>query len=395
MPSRPLPPVRLGVIGLGNMGAHHARTLASGSVPYCTLAAVADSNERRTADFGDVPRFTDGRALIRSGHVDAVLIATPHFSHVPIGIAALKAGLHVLMEKPIAVHQADAQRLLRAHKNPAQVFAAMFNQRTDPHYQKVRELVRSGELGALHRISWTITDWFRTRAYYESSPWRATWAGEGGGVLLNQCVHNLDLFIWIFGQPATVRSLCQLGRFHDIEVEDNVAALFELPDRTLATFNTSTGETPGTNRLEIAAERGRLVLEDNRLTLVRNEVPASEFSRTCPEGYLRPSTWTVDIPLPASRGEQHLGILKNFVAAIQSGEPLIAPASEGLDSVALINAILAASLEDRTIKLPFSASSYSKLLNKLIADSRPRAEVDDDLRDRWTRSHDFGPSSKA
>ncbi len=262
------------------MGAHHARTVATGLVPGCTLAAVADTNERRTAEFPDLPSFSDGRALIRSGHADAVLIATPHYSHVPLGVAALAAGLHVLMEKPIAVDVTGARRLLAAHKDPDQIFAAMFNQRTDPHYQKVRELVRSGELGALHRISWTITDWFRTHAYYASSPWRATWAGEGGGVLINQCVHNLDLFVWMFGQPARVRSLCQLGRFHDIEVEDNVAAIFEFADRTLATFNTSTGEAPGTNRLEVAAERGRLVLEDNRLTLERNERPATEFSRT-------------------------------------------------------------------------------------------------------------------
>ena len=361
--------VRLGLVGLGNMGSAHARMLIEGRVPGATLAAVCDVDEQRLAPFAGVPGFTNSRRMIDSGAVDAVLVATPHYAHTTIGIEALRAGLHVLVEKPISVHKADAQRLIAAHRGKKQVFAAMFNQRTDPYYQKVRELVCGGELGPIRRVNWIITDWFRPESYYASGGWRATWAGEGGGVLLNQCPHNIDLFQWMFGMPARVRGFCQLGRYHAIEVEDDVTAYFEYPDGKTAVFITSTGEAPGTNRLEITAEQGRLVLENNQLSYTRNEVPTAQFSRTTRGMFSRPEIWNVDIPLPNHRGEQHLGILKNFTAAILRGEPLIAPAAEGLRSVELANAILLSSLQGRTVELPLSAPVYEKTLKKLIAGS--------------------------
>lgn len=383
----------MGVIGVGNMGHWHALQLWNGAVPGAVLTAVCDIDPERMVAFGGLSKYHDALSMIRSGEVDAVLIATPHYSHVPIGIDALRAGLHVLVEKPIAVDKSDAERLIAAHQSDSQVFAAMFNQRTDPHFQKVRELVQSGELGKIHRIQWVITDWFRTEAYYQSSRWRATWAGEGGGVLLNQCVHNIDLFQWIFGLPWRVRSICQLGQFHEIEVEDHVTAIFEYAGGALASFSTSTGETPGANRLEIAAENGLVILENNRLTWHRNEVPATTFSRTCKEGYLRPATWQVAIPLPSHRGEQHLGILKNFARAILHGDPLIAPAREGLDSIELLNAILWASFADRTITLPIDAAGYRRVLRRLAKASSLRPETKNHRRS-WSKSHDFGPSTQ-
>ncbi|HEX8372515.1 MAG TPA: Gfo/Idh/MocA family oxidoreductase [Chthoniobacterales bacterium] len=186
--------IRLGVIGVGNMGGSHAQTVLGGKVPNCELAAVSDFNPKLAEKFPGTPFFADGMDLIRSGTCDAVLIATPHFTHTSLGIAALEAGLHVLVEKPISVQKADCERLIAAHTDEKLVFAAMFNQRTDPYYIKLRNLIRSGELGELRRVQWTITDWFRTEAYYRSGGWRATWGGEGGGVLLNQCPHNLDLW---------------------------------------------------------------------------------------------------------------------------------------------------------------------------------------------------------
>ncbi|MCX7869809.1 MAG: Gfo/Idh/MocA family oxidoreductase, partial [Terrimicrobiaceae bacterium] len=208
--------------------------------------------------------------------------------------------------------------------------------------------------------------------YYASGGWRATWKGEGGGVLLNQCPHNLDLFQWMFGMPARVRGFCQLGRYHNIEVEDDVTAYFEYPDGTTAVFITSTGESPGTDRLEVTAERGRLVFEDGRIEFLRNEVPMSEFSRTTKNAFSRPGIWKVEIPMAPSRGEQHVGILKNFAAAILHGERLIAPAAEGIHSVELANAILLSSLEGKTIELPLSAFAFKKKLQSLMASSRPR-----------------------
>ncbi len=363
--------LRLGIIGLGNMGRAHCNTILSGKVPGCELAAVCDTDPDALARFPEVPGFGESAALLASGTIDAVLIATPHYSHTTIGIAALKAGLHVLVEKPISVHKADCERLIAAHQSKKQVFSAMFNQRTDPYYQKVRELVHGGELGKIRRINWIITDWFRSEAYYASGGWRATWGGEGGGVLLNQCPHNLDLYQWIFGMPSKVRGFCQLGRYHQIEVEDDVTAYFEYPDGTTGVFITTTGEAPGTNRLEIAAEQGKLVLEHDKLTYTRNEIPTEKFSRTTTGSFSRPAVWNVEIPLPATRGEQHVGILKNFTNAILHGEKLLAPACEGIHSVELGNAILLSSLKGTTVDVPISGPAYERELKKLISTSKP------------------------
>ena len=366
--------LRLGIIGLGNMGSGHAASIQAGNIPRCRLAAVCDEDAGKLAKYSGIPGYTDSNALIRSGDVDAVLVATPHYSHTTIGAAALKAGLHVLVEKPISVHKADCERLIAAHRSKKQVFAAMFNQRTDSVYQKIRELVKGGELGRIRRVTWTITDWFRSEAYYASGGWRATWAGEGGGVLLNQCPHNLDLYQWIFGMPSKVRGFCKLGYHHKIEVEDDVTAYFEYKDGTSAVFITSTGEAPGANRLEISAERGRLVMEGGKLAFIRNEVPMTEFSRTTKESFSRPPVWNVEIPV-VQRGQQHNGILKNFTNAILDGEKLLAPAAEGIHSVELGNAILMSSMLGETVEIPFASAKYEKLLKKLIASSRFKKKV--------------------
>jgi predicted dehydrogenase len=366
--------VRFGIIGLGNMGSNHARSLLEGKIPLATLSAVCDESPQATSRFPNIPAFTSVEALISSGLVDAVLIATPHFSHTPFGIAALNAGLHVLVEKPISVHKTDCERLIAAYQPGRQVFAAMFNQRTDPFYAKLRDLICTGELGALRRIQWTVTNWFRSEAYYNSGGWRATWAGEGGGVLLNQCPHNLDLWQWLFGMPDKVRAFATLGRYHAIEVEDDVTAYFQYNDGTTGVFITSTGEAPGTNRLEVAAERGRVVLENDRLTFTRNEIPTSEFSRTTTQPFAAPPTWQVEIPIQG-HGPQHNGIITNFVEAILDGAPLLAPATEGIHSVELANAMLLSSFEGETISLPLDGARYEKLLRLKMAESKAKTGV--------------------
>ncbi len=363
--------VRLGIAGVGNMGGYHARQVLAGAVPGCVLAAVCDTDAGKLAAYPDADQFTDSGEMIRSGMIDAILIATPHYSHTPIGIEALRAGLHVLVEKPISVHKADAEKLIAAHRSRKQVFAAMFNQRTDPFFQKIRSLVKGGELGEILRVQWTITDWFRSQAYYDSGGWRATWAGEGGGVMLNQCVHNIDLFQWIFGMPSKVRALCCFGRHHAIEVEDDVSAIFEFPNGATGVLVTSTGEAPGVNRLEISGDLGRLTCEQRKLSFVRNETGAAEYLRTTKEGYLPPATWRVEIPVPGESGNQHLKILVNFIRAILHGDELIAPAEEGLNSLELINGIQLASFKDRTVEFPVSAAQYAAFLRDRIAGSAP------------------------
>lgn len=364
--------VRIGIAGVGNMGSVHARNILDGKIDRLVLAGLSDGDPRRMDGFAEVPHFATLEEMIASVGLDAVIVATPHYHHVPMATTVLQAGLHVMVEKPIAVHKADAEKLLAVAKSRRkQVFAAMFNQRTDPYYQKLRAMVQGGELGKVRRINWIITDWYRTETYYGSSQWRATWAGEGGGVLLNQCPHNLDLLQWIFGLPKQVRAFCGFGRYHNIEVEDDVTAYLEFAGGMTGLLVTTTGEAPGTNRLEIAAEHGRVVYEADRLRFTRNAVAMSEFSRTSPEAFGRPETSEVEIKVDG-HGVQHNGILQNFVNAILDEEPLLSPAREGIRSVELANAMLLSAWTNKTVDLPISSALYARRLKEKIKHSRPR-----------------------
>ena len=367
--------VRLGIVGLGNIGQHHFGYLSAHKVSRAELVAVVDAVPARLDQYKAYKTFTDPEELFRSGLVDAVIIATPHFQHTTLGIAALKQGLHILIEKPVSAHKADAERLMAAHsQNPDLVFAGMFQMRVHPRYQKIRKLLLDGELGQVVRMSWIMTDWFRTEAYYASSGWRATWKGEGGGVLLNQCLHNLDTMQWLLGMPARVRGFCQLGRYHRIEVEDDVSAYLEFPGGATGTFVSSTGEWPGTNRFEIVGTRGKLVLESDKLSFTRNEVDMLEFSRTARLGFSTPEVWRVEIPF-GSCPNPHAVLTQNFVNAILDGEALIAPGAEGIHSVELANSILYSSLRDQTVELPLDSATYENTLNQLIAGSTLEKKV--------------------
>jgi len=361
--------VRIAVIGVGGMGTFHANYLKAGEIKGAELAAVCDIDESRMAGFSDIPRFKDSAELLRSGLVNAVLIATPHYEHTTVGVDAMNLGIHVLTEKPIAVHKADAERMIEAQKVKNVVFAAMFQMRTEPLWKKVKSLIERNELGDITRITWIVTDWFRTEAYYASGGWRATWSGEGGGVLLNQCPHNLDLMQWLFGMPSKIRSFCGFGKKHDIEVEDEVTAYLEYPNGATGMFITSTGEAPGTNRLEIAGDMGRVVIEGGKIQFTRNETPASEFLKTSKQGFARPPVWNVEIPLSGPAGG-HKVITQNFVDAILNGAPLIAPAPEGIKSVEIANAMLYSAWTDKTIDLPIDSAAYESALKERIAKSR-------------------------
>ncbi|MBD5778504.1 Gfo/Idh/MocA family oxidoreductase [Pelagicoccus sp. NFK12] len=367
--------VRVGIIGLGNMGSAHARMIKEGKVPGLELAAIADERSDVSKAFPDIRFFESGSYLIKSGEVEAVIVCTPHYSHTTYGIETLDAGLHLLVEKPISVHKADCERLIEASKGKDVVFAAMFNQRTDPAYLKLKHLIESGELGEIERVQWTITDWYRPDAYYASGGWRATWSGEGGGVLMNQCPHQLDLWQWLFGMPETIWADCQIGRFHDIEVEDSVTAVMKYADGKRGVLITTTGEAPGTNRLEVACARGRVILENGKVEWLRNEVENREFLKTTKNLFGKPDTWKVEIPFP-NTGEQHLGVLKNFAKAILDGELLIAPAAEGMNSVELANAMLLSAAEGGEVSLPMDSSRYEALLKSRIAASKPKARVE-------------------
>jgi predicted dehydrogenase len=369
--------VRVGIIGMGNIGKYHADYLLQGKVDRCELVAVCSTSPNKLESYQEkgLKIFGDANELIRSKTIDAVIIATPHYQHTSLGIAAFEAGLHVMSEKPISAHKADAERLIAvAKKHSNQIFGAMFQLRVEPRYMEIRKLIQSGQLGQIVRTNWIITDWFRSEAYYQSGGWRATWRGEGGGVLLNQCLHNLDVLAWLLGMPARVRSFAQLGRFHEIEVEDNVTAYFEYPNRATGVFITSTGEAPGTNRFEIAGSRGKVVLEKDKLVFTENKVDAQEYIKTSKIGFQKPDAETREIPIE-NAVLPHAILMQNFVNAILDGEKLIAPGDEGIWSVELANVMLYSSLADEIIEMPMSGAAFETKLTDLISESKTQKTV--------------------
>ena len=366
--------VRLGIIGMGNIGKYHAEYLLKHKVSRCELVAVCDA-VAPLDQYKPLKTFTDGEALIKSGEVDAVIVATPHFQHTTLGIVALETGVHAMIEKPISSHKADAERLIAASKKfPQVVFGGMFQLRTEPRYKKIQKLIQDGDLGQIVRVNWINTDWYRTEAYYASGGWRATWKGEGGGVLLNQCLHNLDTMQWLVGMPSHVRGFCQLGRFHQIEVEDNVSAYMEWANGATGVFVSSTGEAPGTNRFEIVGSRGTLVMENNKLHFTRNEADMLEFNQSAKQGFVKPDVWNVEIPFE-NAVVPHSIIIQNFTNAILNGEPLIVPGAEGIHSVELANSMVYSSLLGQTVELPMDSAGWETKLNQLIAESKVQKKV--------------------
>jgi len=369
--------VRIGIIGLGNIGQIHVNNLLESKVPRGVLTAVGDAFPDKLPEYAvkGLKTFDSGEALIGSGEIDALMVATPHFQHTTLGIAALEAGLHVMVEKPISAHKADAERLIAAaNARPELTFSGMFQMRVEPRYQKLRELVQDGELGDLIRVIWIMTDWFRAEAYYQSSDWRATWKGEGGGVLLNQCLHQLDALQWIVGMPSKVQSHIGIGKHHDIEVEDDVTCYMEYANGASGAFITSTGETPGSNRFEICGTKGRAILENDRLLVTRNSVPSDEWSRTSKIGFQQPETTVQEIPIPCAENA-HAKLVSNFVNSILDGEELIAPGASGIGSVELANVMVYSGILGKAIDLPMDGAAWEAKLNELIANSTHEKKV--------------------
>ena len=368
--------VRIGIVGMGNMGKYHADYLIKGKVAHAELSAVCSTSPEKLSAYKDpVAVFGNGEEMIRSGSIDAVLVATPHYQHTSLGICAIENGIHLMVEKPISAHKADAERLIEVSaQHPDIVFGGMFQLRTEPRYLKLKKLIADGDLGDIIRINWIITDWFRTEAYYASGGWRATWKGEGGGVLLNQCLHQLDALQWLVGMPSKVRSFAQCGRFHDIEVEDNVTAYLEYPNGATGVFVSSTGEAPGSNRFEIAGTRGRVILENDQIKFTRNESCMLEHSKNSPIGFSKPEVWEVEIPF-GNAELPHAILMRNFVEAIRNKTPLIAPGVEGIHSVELANVLLYSSLVDQTINLPMDGAAFEAKLQQLIDESTHEKKV--------------------
>ena len=372
---------RIAVIGVGIMGSQHVRDLDR--ISNTQLAAVCDIDKSRADQAAaqyNVPAFYDYHDLLDKIELDGVMIATPHYFHTPISIDALKRGIHVLTEKPLAVHVKDGQKMIAAYEQarqqfPELVFAIMFQNRTQGYWRKGKEMIDQGVLGRLVRATWIITDWFRSQTYYDNGGWRATWKGEGGGVLLNQCPHNLDIYQWYFGVPKRVAGYASIGKYHKIEVEDEVTGYFEHENGMVGHFITTTAESPGSNRLEIVGENGRLIFEDGRLAFARNRSSMLEYIRTSPSGFERMEYQVEDVPFQPAAEIGHAYVIEAFANAILHGGPLIARAEEGINSLALGNAIMLSQFLGKPVDLPFDADLYEAKLLELIRASQFRKET--------------------
>ena len=370
--------IRLGVIGVGSHGTGHVRNIGKGLCPEITVTAVADTDPARLdffrENFPELARFASSEELIRSGLVDAVLIATPHYVHPSIAMDAMRNGIHVMCEKPAGVYTKQVKEMNAVAEKSDVVFGMMFNQRTDHVYRKAREIVKSGTLGQIRRVSWIITNWYRPQAYYDSGAWRATWSGEGGGVLLNQCPHNLDLLQWICGMPTKVYSKMAFGKWHDIEVEDDVTTVLEFPNGATGTFITTTGEWPGSNRLEISMDKGKLLVENGKIFLHELEMTEQEFTATNTIPFNQPK-YTVTEVETDGLNTQHCGVLNAFAGAILRGEELVASGTEGINGLTLSNAMHLSAWTGREVEIPFDDDLFYDLLMERVKTSRRKENV--------------------
>lgn len=382
--------VRLGVIGVGNMGSSHIKNSLEGKMPEIEITAVADIKPDRLEwakeQLPEVKTFDNASDLMDSGEVDAILIATPHYFHPPYVIEALRKGLHVMSEKPAGVYTKQVREMNEVADKSDKIFGIMFNQRTNCLYRKAHELVHSGKFGEIKRVTWIITDWYRTQAYYNSGGWRATWSGEGGGVLLNQCPHQLDLWQWICGMPEKITAVCHEGKWHDIEVEDDVMIYAEYPNGATGTFITTTGDYPGTNRLEITLDRAKLICEDGKLIVNELDKSVSEFTKNAEQGFGSIEYKTYEAELDGNN-VQHPEVMNKFAAAILRGEPLTAKGQEGINGLMISNAAFLSSWLGKAVTLPVDEDLFYEKLQEKIANSTFVKEVKESVNEDMSSTY--------
>lgn len=371
--------IRLGIIGIGNMGTNHANSVIKGMCPDFELCAVADINPSRLEwakqALENVAVFDNAEKMLDSGLTDACMICVPHYDHPRYAIECMERGIHVMCEKPAGVYTLQVREMNEAaKKHPNVVFGMMFNQRTNCVYRKMRELVQSGAYGGIRRTNWIITDWYRSQAYYDSGNWRATWSGEGGGVLLNQCPHQLDLWQWICGMPKKVDAHLHYGKWHDIEVEDDVTTYVEYENGATGVFITTTGDAHGTNRFEIQLDRAKLVAEYGKLSVLEYDTTEQEFSKSNKIPFGNVVAHAVEVELDG-KNEQHVGVINAWGGAILRGEPLVADGSEGINGLMLSNAMHLSSFLGHAVELPIDEQLYKDELMKRAAGSRRKADT--------------------
>ena len=348
--------IKYGIVGIGGMGANHANLFLQNKIKNGSLEAICDTNDEFAKNFPNIPFYKEVDNIFDKNLIDVAIIATPHRSHIELGKQALKKNINIIIEKPLAVTSMQCREFIEFSKKYDAKFGIMLNQRTNPAFIKLKKMIMNGELGKIHRYQWTITDWFRTNYYYNISDWRATWKGEGGGVLMNQSIHQLDLCQWLFGMPHSVITDMQLGHFHNIEVEDDVISILKYKDGMKGIFSTTTGETPGVNRLEIASDYGLVIYENNCLTWKKLSETSTSFIQ-------------FEFPNDVDQHIEHNRILQNFTNFLLGKEDLHVPGDQGINSVELINAMILSGLDKKEIELPLNEEDYENKLKKMIGNN--------------------------
>jgi len=369
----PVDKVRCGVIGTGGMGSGHCRMIQD--IPEVELTAVCDIDpevSKSVAAQYEVPGFTDHLKLLDSGLVDMVIIATPHYFHPPIAIDAFERGIHVMSEKPLAVTVSAADAVIAAWKKTNLKFGIMYQMRTEGRNIAARKLIDEGRLGEIYRTS-MVMGWYRSQAYYESGGWRATWTGEGGGVLINQSPHMLDLYTWLCGLPSKITGGVAT-RIHDIEVEDEAYAVLEYPNGAHGYLHASVTEAPGVDRIEICGDRGKLLLEDGKLRFWELETPIKEFTRTCTEMWASPKAHEVPVEVP-QEPSGHGVVTRKFARSILYDEPMVVCGADGLNAVEMIDGIILSGKRGKPVSVPVDRAEYDALILELKASSRAKTTV--------------------
>lgn len=385
--------IRFGLIGIGAQGGAYAGFLtgkagfpgmpAPECPPHCELGALCDIDPEKEAmckeKYPEYPFFRDWKEMVASGTVDAVITTVPHYLHHEIAIYCLEHGMNVLVEKPAGVRAKDVMAMNKcAAEHPDVAFGIMFNQRTNKLYQRIKEIVASGELGEIRRSNWIINTWWRPDSYYQQSAWRATWGGEGGGVLVNQAPHQLDLWQWICGVPTKVFAKCLCGCHRDIVVENDVTILTEYANGATGSFITCTHDAIGTDRLEIDLSAGKIVVEGSKTaTVYRMKKSEDEMNATMSMMEVAKLTMgnsaggglydTETFENVDGWGYQHTTVMENFACHILEGTPLLAPGSDGINGVNLANAAQLSSWLGKEVENPVDPELYAAELNKKIA----------------------------
>jgi predicted dehydrogenase len=379
--------VKLGIIGYGAEGGMYAGFFKNNDERLndnIELVAICDNDPAKKAkvaeDFPGLPFFDNYLDLLESGVVNAIVTTVPHYDHCVMGIDALEHGIHLLGEKPAGVYTKDVERLIEtSKKHPETTFAIFFNQRTNPLYRRVKQLMDEKAIGDLQRATWIITTWWRPQGYYNQSAWRATWGGEGGGVLVNQAPHQLDLLQWICGKPEKVYAKLQYGAGRNIVVENEVNALLDFGNGATGSFITCTNDIVGTDRFEIFGTKGKIIVEDSKKLIVKQlTAPEAELSENMDmqdvmrlfmgqinmEDYVKVTEEEFVTP----QGLQHISVLNNFADHIVKGEPLLANGEEGINGVTLANAMHLSSWLDKEVDYNVDGDLYLEELNKRIAE---------------------------